>query len=51
MYFNGKELLVCQWEKLTEIERIQSQLETHIRISHGDLYKEFLSKENKKENE
>lgn len=49
MYLNGKELLECQWEKLTEIEKVQCQLETHIKISHGDLYKIFC-KENKEEN-
>jgi hypothetical protein len=31
MYLNGKELLECELDKLNDIDKVKSQLETHIK--------------------
>lgn len=40
MYLNGKELLECELDKLSEIKKLEARLETHIRMD-SDLYREI----------
>lgn len=39
IYLNGKELLECELEKLSDVQRVEASLETHIKMERDTLTK------------